>query len=216
MKKSKNIFLIMSIIYFAVAVLGELGYLSISENILLGLSLSALLSSISDILYNIRWKLIATNELGYTLHVTLKFLLEKKAHNAPIHNPSVNIIGVRQYVEGMSKKYKNALYPAEYSKKKILEVLEVLSQICFILSIASFMLPPFLPSTFQISISTMLTLSAFAAMCLNLYITESLEDIMNKRNDDFANKEQLIIQTAYPDFNGFLNEQYWHSAESVI
>ena len=50
MRKSKNIFMIMAVIYCGVAVLGEFEYLTISDNILIGLSLSALLSSSSDIL----------------------------------------------------------------------------------------------------------------------------------------------------------------------
>ena len=93
--------------------------------------------------------------------------------------------------------------------------MEVLSQICFILSIAVFILLPFLPTIFQSSISTLLTLGAFAAMCFNQYITEAITDILNKRNDDFMNKEQVIIQTAYPDFSNFLNEKLWFDTESV-
>lgn len=67
MRKSKNVFLLMAVIYFAVAILGNTEYLTISENILLGLSLSALLSSISDILYNISSRRIAANELDYII-----------------------------------------------------------------------------------------------------------------------------------------------------
>lgn len=215
MKKSKSIFLIMAVIYFAVAILGGVGYLTISENILLGLSLSALLSSISDISYNIGWKKIATNEFGYIVRVTLDFLSEKKAHNANMYNPNINIRGVTQCVEGMSKNYKNSLHPTEYGKNLYIKAMEVLSQICFILSIAAFILLPFLPTIFQSSISTLLTLGAFAAMCFNQYITEAITDILNKRNDDFMNKEQVIIQTAYPDFSNFLNEKLWFDTESA-
>lgn len=215
MRKSKNVFLIMAVVYFAVGLLGGFGCLIISENILLGLSLSALLSSISEILYNIVWKKTATNEFDYIVRVTLNFLSEKKACNAYINNPNINVQGVRRCVEGMSKDHKKALHPVEYGKKKFINVLYELSQICFILSIVVFVLLPFLPIIVQSSISTVLTLSAFASMCYNLHVTEAIAEILSKQNDDFKNKEQLIIQTAYPDFINFLSEQFWFDAESA-
>ena len=60
-----------------------------------------------------------------------------------------------------------------------------------------------------------MTLCAFSAMCFNLYLTEAMSDIFNKRNDDFMNKEQLIIQTMYPDFNLFLWERMWTDEETI-
>lgn len=215
MKKSTNVFLIMAVIYFVIAILGWTEKLTISENILFGLSLSALLASASDILYNMRWKNMVANEFDYVVRVTLKFLSEKKEQNSCIYNSNINIQGVRQCVEGMSKNYKKALHPTKYCKRKFMKIMDVFSQICFILSIASFVLSPFLPMIIQNSISTQLTLCAFATMCLNLYIGESITDILNRRNDDFMNKEQLIIQTAYPDFSNFLSEQLMTDIESV-
>ena len=215
MRKSSFVFIIMAAIYFAVAILDGLGWMTITDNILLGLSLSALLSAISDILYNIGWKRTITNEFGYIIQVTLKFLSEKQAHNIPIANPNVNIRGVRQYISGMSKNYNNALRPDEYDKKKFVTAIKICSQIAFILSIASFILLPFLSLPFQAPISKFLTLSAFSAMCLNLYIGEAITDLLNKRNDDFMNKERLIIQTVYPDFIGFLDERLWPDDEII-
>lgn len=205
MKKSQFVFAIMAVIYLAIAVFDGFGWLTVTENILLGLSLSALLSAISDILYNIGWARIAYNEFNYIIRVTVEFLSEKQALGIPSMNPNINIKGVMQCVKGMSKNYKSALPPVEYSKKKYIAVIKVCSQISFILSIAVFILLPFLSLPFQGTISTVLTLSAFSAMCLNLFIAEFIADISNRRNDDFMNKEQLIIQTAYPDFLNFLN-----------
>ena len=101
MKKSSFVFIIMATIYLIVAILDCFGLMEITDNVLLGLSLSALLSAISDILYNIGWKRAATNEFNYIILVSLEFLSEKQAKNIPITNPNVNIKGVMQYIRGM-------------------------------------------------------------------------------------------------------------------
>ena len=215
MKKSKFVFIIMAVIYFAAAVLDGIGLLTVTDSILLGLSLSALLSAISDILYNIGWLKTVTNEFNYLIRVAVEFLSEKQLHNISVANSNVNIKGVRQYIQGMSKNYKNAIRPVEYDKKKLITVLKIGSQVAFILSIAVFVIFPLLSASFQGSVSTFLTLGAFSAMCLNLYISEAITDVLSKRNDDFMNKEQLIIQTAYPDFVSFLSNQLWIDEEQT-
>lgn len=207
MKKSQFIFLIMAVIYSVVALLDGFGWLTITENVLLGLSLSALLSALSDIFYNIGWRKVTINEFNYIIRVTVKFLSEKQADNVPISNPNINICAVRQYIKGLSKNYTNALHPAEYDKKASVVALKACSQISFILSMAAFILVPLLSLSPHGTFSTFLTLGAFSLMCLNLYMAETIADLLNRRNDDFMNKEQLIIQTAYPDFYGFLSSQ---------
>ena len=62
MKKSKYVFAIMAAVYLGVAIAGSVGWLIITENILLGLSLSALLSAVSDIFYNIGYRYIINND----------------------------------------------------------------------------------------------------------------------------------------------------------
>lgn len=208
MRKSKFVFIIMAVIYFAAAVLDGIGLLTITDSILLGLSLSALLSAISDILYNIGWLKSAINEFDFIIRVAVEFLSEKQARNIFSANPNVNIKLYRQYIQGMSKNYKDAVRPAEYDKKKFITALKISSQIAFVLSIAVFVIFPLLSASFQVSISTFLTLGAFSAMCLNWYITEAIADVLSKRND-FMNKEHLIIQTAYSDFVSFFNDRLW-------
>ena len=205
MKKSSFVFIIMAVVYLAIAISGGVGWLTIPDNILLGLSLSALFSAISDILYNIGWKSTVRNNLDYTIRVAVEFLTEKQANNTLIANPNINIIGVRQTVKGMSKNYQNARHPIDYDKKKFITAMRVGSQISFIISIAIFIYSPFLSLPFKSSISTIVTLMAFSAMCFNLYLLEAISDVLYKRNDDFMNKEQVIIQTAYPDFYNYLN-----------
>lgn len=214
MKKSRNLFLTMAVIYFSVAILGKLEYLTIPENILLGLSLSALLSSISDILCNIGGKFMAANEFDYIIHVSWKFLDDKISHNEYVANPNIDVRNVRLTVDHMSKSHEKAIHPNVYCKKKIIRILFTLSQIGFILSLGTFVLVPFLPPLFQQSLSTFLTLLAFSAMSFNLHIGEEIECIIALKNN-FMNQEQLIIQTAYPDFSGMLTAQLYYYEDYV-
>ena len=203
-KKSSFVFIIMAVVYLAIAISGGVGWLTIPDNILLGLSLSALFSAISDILYNIGWKSTVRNNLDYTIRVAVEFLTEKQANNTLIANPNINIVGVRQAIKEMSNNYQNARHPVDYDKKRFITIMKVGSQISFIISITIFICSPFLSLPFNSSFSSIITLVAFSAMCFNLYLVETISEIINKRND-FLNKEQLIIQIAYPDFFNYFN-----------
>lgn len=214
MRKSKNIFMIMAVIYCGVAVLGEFEYLTISDNILIGLSLSALLSSISDILYNLGCKRMATNEFSYIIHVTMAFLDDKISHNICVANPNINIRNVRLTVEQMCKDHGKAIHPNEYCKKRYIGILGFFSQVGFVLSLGVFILVPFLPAFSKPSFSTFLTLSAFSTMCVNLHISEEIADMATIKNN-FMNQQQLIIQTAYPDFSNMLTAQLYYYEDYV-
>lgn len=207
MKKSSFVFIIMATIYFVVAILDGFGWMTITDNVLLGLSLSALLSTISDVLYNIGWLKTVSNEYNYIIQVTVNFLSEKRTNNVPNTNPNINMDGVNQYIKEMSKNYKNAIHPYEYDKKKSITFTKVSAQVFFIFSITIFILIPFLKISIPQSILTALTLGAFSAMCFNFYLGEAISEKANKKNDDFMNKEQVIIQTAYPDFCFYLNKR---------
>ena len=100
----------------------------------------------------------------------------------------------------MSKNYKDVVRPTEYEKKKFITALKIGSQIAFVLYFKS-QFQPFWPW------------GVFSAMCLNWYITEAIADVLSKRNDDFMNKEQLIIQTAYPDFVSSFSDRLWIDEE---
>lgn len=215
MKKSSFVFITMSVIYLAVAIFDGIGWMTVTNNVLLGLSLSALLSALSDILYNIGYIRTAENEFNYIIRTTVEFLSKMQAANIPSANPNINVKGVLQYVKGMSRNYEAAIPPMKYDKKRFITAMRVGSQILFVFSLAVFILLPFLSLPFENPVSTSLTLGAFSAMCLNLYLAEVMSNIFNRRNDDFMNKEQLIIQTMYPDFNLFLWEQMWTDEATI-
>lgn len=206
MKKSQYIFAIMAAVYVIIAILDLVGLITVSENILLGLSMSALLSALSDILSNIVLRRANQNEFDFIIQIASDFLTKKISNNI---GSVIDIWNVKYSVESMSKGYKKAVHPNEYSKRKDIAWINILSQICFVLSIAVFILAPFPLILFQQSYSFLLTLFAFAAMCLNLFFEEIIADIIQKKNH-FYSDTQFIIQTGYPDFMDSLNLRLCH------
>lgn len=207
MRKSQYVFLIMAVAYIVIAILNLKEWVTVSENILFGLSMSALFSVLSDIFSNIVSKCIYQNEFNYIIKVTSGFLAEKTSNN-PL-NSLIDFRNVKLNIENMSKGYNKAVHPNEYCKRKINVLINISSQICFVLSIAVFILAPFPLSLFQNAYSVLLTLIAFAAMCFNLYIGEIIADIIQKKTH-FFNDTQLIIQITYTDFMDFLNSRLYH------
>ena len=201
MKKSKHIFAIMAVAYVVIAIASSLQWIVINENILLGLSMSALFSALSDIMANVENIVMSRNEFNYTILIASGFLEMKIYQNQ--YNPMINIRNVKLGIESMGKGYKTAKHPNEYCRGRHIKFLNIFSQIFFILSIAVFILVPFFSIASEQFYSVVITLSAFSAMCLNLYLGEYLVDIV-ERKSSFQNKEQLIIQMAYPDFSQFL------------
>lgn len=205
MKKSQYVFAIMAGTYIVIAFLDFKTLIKVEDNILLGLSMSAFLSAFSDIFSNIAVIRTNQNEFDYIVKVTSDFLGEKILNNQC--NPSIDSRNIKLNVETMSKGYKKAVHPNEYRKRNTNATIHILSQICFVFSIAAFILTPF--SLFQKSYSVLLTLFAFALMCLNLFLEEIIAGIAQK-NNHFFNETQVIIQMAYPDFMGFLNLRLYH------
>ena len=163
--------------------------------------MSALFSALSDLLSNTIEMRTCQNEFDYIIQVTSEFLTSKISNN--IYSHLINIRNVKLNIENMSKRYKAAIHPNEYCKRKINMVFNMLLQFCFTLSIAAFILSPFPLISLWESFSVSLSLSAFSLMCLNLYLEEIILDIRQKKTY-FFNNEQLIIQMAYPDFTDYL------------
>lgn len=200
MKKSKHIFVIMAATYAAIAIVSFLRRIVISENILFGLSMSALFSALSDIMASGANIATSRNEFDYIIYIASDFLESKISQNQC--NPVINTRNVKLGIESMSKGYKFARHPNEYDQGNCIKFWNASSQILFVLSIAVFILVPFSPTIPDQFYSVVLTLSAFSAMCINLYLGEYLADVLDKKNS-FLNKEQVIIQMAYPDFFQF-------------
>lgn len=193
MKRSKHIFAIMAVMYVVIAVASSLQWIVISDNILIGLSMSALFSALSGIMENGANIITNRNEFAYIVCIASNFLETKISQN--LYSPLINIRNVKFEVESMSKGYKTAKHPKEYCQGWYYKFWNISSQIFFILSIAVFILAPFFSMISDQIYSVVLTLVAFSAMCINVYLGEYLADIIEKKNS-FLNKEQVIIQMA--------------------
>ena len=112
MRKSQFVFAIMAAAYFVVAIFNLMEWLMVSENILLGLSISALFSALSDIFSNIVNICAYQNEFDYVTKITSGFLEEKIANN--LLSPLFDVRNVKLNVESRSKEYKKAIHPNEY------------------------------------------------------------------------------------------------------
>lgn len=211
MRKSQYIFAIMAMTYIVIAILDFRERITVSENILIGLSMSAFLSALSGIFSNLIGKCTCQNEFDYIIKITLDFLENKICNKS---SPLINSRNVKLNVESMSNGYEKAVHPNEYCKRKINTMINILSQICFILSISVFILAPFPLPLFQQSYSVFLTLLAFSLMCFNSYLEEIIANIVQKKTH-FLNDTQLIIQMAYPDFMNFVNLRFYYYEDYI-
>ena len=77
------------------------------------------------------------------------------------------------------------------------------------LSIAFFVLTIYVAANVDKKISINLTFLAFSTMCFNIFISEKIEDYLEKKNN-FMNNTQIIIQSFVPEFNNLLNRSLFH------
>lgn len=209
MKKSHFVFLIMACVYLAIAVLSFAEIIVVSDNILLGLSIAALLMSLSDIFEGCYLYKAGRNELRFICLFTSNVLKERISFGANLNNNLVSIGNVKKNVEQFVSHYELGVHPSEYWKNKKNYILHKISVLCFVLSIAGFLSTPFLPSVSVKGVSMLLTLLAFSVMCLNLFVSECVSEISEKRNS-FFNNTQIIIEAICPGFSGYLNRSLYY------
>lgn len=204
MKKSRYIFCVLGAVYVFVGVGILFDMFQSSNNLLFGLSLSALLISASDMINGFAMYRDARNNYEYILKLTLDFL-QTKINIVPYANQIVNVRGLYDNLCSMYNPEQCAVHPFLYSKDKTNKLLHLVANILFIISIAIFVCVPMLQTTIQNSIWTKsVTLFAFAAMCLNVFVDEMASDIQEKIMR-IVNDKHLIIQAAFSDFHNY----YW-------
>lgn len=203
MKKSRYIFLVICCIYLGIGILSYNQLISINESTLLGLSLSALLISLSDTCNGIIQLRIWYNSYGFTTKTTLNFLKEKIDNNAPQRESHVSIEGMARAIQELHPQYSKARHPASYSKNMINALLYKCSMGCFILALCVFFAISYLPVYVENSLTQLLTTFAFATASFNLYISEVIIEFQQK-DQNFWNNMYPIIITTYPD----LEERY--------
>ena len=205
MKKTKYVFLIFSVVYILIIVLQFTNVIIISDMILLGLSLSALFMSLADLFENINTLLVVENELNFVCLFASNFLNEHIPTQMGVSSSMINIRNLKKNVELLAPNYKKGVHPSEFMKRKINKVLSVMYVICFVISIASFILVPFFKNVQNIQfLSRIFTLLAFSVMCFNLFISECIVEVTEKRNG-FFNDKQLLIEMIHQGFMNYLN-----------
>lgn len=209
MKKSHFVFLIMTCVYFAVAVLSFVEIIVVSDSILLGLSMAALFMSLSEIFEGCHFYKAGKNELRFICLFASNFLKGMISSGAHVNNNLVSVGNVKKNVEQFVSHYELGVHPSEYWKNKKNYFLHNISVLCFVLSITGFLSTPFLPPVLAKGGSMFLTLLAFSMMCLNLFVSECVSEISEKRNS-FFNNTQIIIEAICPGFSEHLNRSLYY------
>lgn len=208
MRKSKYVFMIFAVLYVLISVLNILNIVTVGENIMFGLTFSALFMSLSDACNNIVMYRITRNELGYICYLTSNILHEYISGGIN-ETPLVDVVNLKKNVEQLVPNYKEKIHPNKFYMNKIIKILGILGNACFVLAIASFVVTPYLAVNLDQEVSICLTLLAFSIMCTNIFISEIAAEYLDKKNN-FMNNTQIIIQSFVPDFSVFLNKSLFH------
>ncbi len=208
--KSKFVFLIFFIGYIAIMVANLLGVISVGDEILLGLSLSALFMSLGDCTNGIKFAICQKNQMAYITQRTSLFLNDKFNNKIPSQNQSINIRNVKKNLEMQNPKYAKSIHPNEFVNTKKFKLLKCIEITFFFMSILSFVVTPFLNISFDTinSLTISITLLAFGFMCFNIFMSD-VNDELNKRHMDFINNTQIHITSSYNDFSYWLNNQMY-------
>lgn len=203
MRKSKYVFLILSLLYVLIYILNILHIVTINESIMLGLTSSAFFMSLSDVCNNILICRITRNELGYICYFASN-ALQEYISSGITETPLVNVINLKKNIELLVPNYKEMIHPNKFYMNRINKMLSILGNIYFVLSIAFFILTPYLAVVVNQQISICLTLLAFSTMCLNIFIEEKIGDYLEWKNN-FMNNTQIIIESFASGFIARLN-----------
>lgn len=205
MSKSKYIFFILGMAYMGIAIGSMLSIFSIDNNVLLGLSVSSCLISIGELGSNIGSYYMCRNSFCYSLKYTSEYLNNRiENHTQPRTNVDVYNIkfGIDETLAG-----RKPSHPVDYERKKVFSVLRTVSQGLFIFGIVGFVLIPFANHEIDTqTASRIITIIAFAFMCLNIGVNDLLQETVSAKAA-FDNDKVLIVDDA---FSGFLNEYYNH------
>lgn len=208
MRKSKYIFVILAIMYLGVAIAEVNNLLLVENNVIFGLSVSALLISVSDCCYKFHTLINEKNNYNETLKYTIEFL-ENKISNGYAYNLAFNTRNLKEYLEVIFNNGKS-VHPMDFCKQRKYLVLQKIYMVLFTTGIASFIIIPFIDYDLSSSsIASFVTLLAFVAMNIGMYIDERIYDV-RESNADLFNDKHLIIQNGYSDFRNFLDSKLYY------
>lgn len=214
MKKSKYIFIILFIIYLLIGILSPLDVLNIGDNLLFALSAAALFVSASDVISKVHIYRNTSNSYYAALKITIDFLDNKIKCNQT-SNLVINVRNVKGNLEILQKKNYKFCHPDDYMKKKSNSALNTFSLLLFIAGISSFIFIPFIKKDISNSaITSVITILAFAAMSLSLFLDEI---IIEKQTDynNLINEKHLLIQGSFWDFQNYFQTNMFYRKDLI-
>lgn len=197
MSRSKNVFLVFSIVYIGVALGGAFSLLSITENVLLGLSISSLFISLADSINSYFRNEMIRNDYNYSLSIASEYL-QHRIDEGQLSVGNFDICNIKYGID-MLKSQAISIHPVEFSKKKRFMVGNVISTAFFVIGIASFVFLPFIKTGANNSLASCVTVIAFASMCGNIYLNELQNEISNNKFL-FDNDKQSLIAALFPNY----------------
>lgn len=209
MLKNYNIFLIFGLVYCAIAILSVFDYISVTDNILIGLSILSVMTSISDIIDNQVYKKKLENEFNFYLHISINVLSEYSEKDYP----NKQLIDINNLIKNL-KLLKNDKYifthPDDYEANTCIKIISKLSKLVFSIGMVCFVISPFLNErVVNQKISVFLTLLAFALICFNINISNKI-NVLHDRLNNLCTDKFLIIEFIRPNFNNYIMQCRYH------
>ena len=208
MKKSKYIFLILCFVYVVMGLLYPSDILHIGDNLLFGLSGSALLISTSDVVGKISNYLCIANTYYADIQTTIDFLDSKIQGDKSTY--LFNLRNVQENYKLLQKRKYIFFHPHDYPKRFLIKALNCISLVLFVIGISAFIIIPFIAPNLTVTIITpIMTMFAFAAMALGLF----LDEINIQKQEDInllLNEKHILIQAAYSDFRPYFESHMYY------
>ena len=209
MQRSKYIFVILAIIYSVIGICYFFDGLIISDNLLLALSVTALLISVSDVFSKIAEYCIQCNAYCASLKITIDFLDTKTSVGN--NNTIIDFVNVKKSLIDLQRKKYKFISPDEYERTKLIKGLRYISIVLFVLGMASFIAIPFMKDSIaSTKISSIITIFAFSSMALSMFFDELL---ISKQADQerLLNDKHSIIFCSFSDFHSYFQTQLFHN-----
>ena len=189
MSRSRLIFIVLFLGYISIAFFNVLGFLSVGTTVLFGLSLSALLASLSDAVNGFMSVLCQRNHMSYIAKSSISFIESKLKSAVPQNINSADFFNIKKNLKDQNPYFQKSIHPNVYWRTKGIKILRIIMYFLDACSILAFVISPF----FEDKPIDLTKISIFITLCA------------------FG-----FINLAYPDFATFLDAQLNHRESLLI
>lgn len=200
-------------VYALVAIANLAGRINIQNNIVVALSSAALLLSFSDAFFKLAMILETNNIMQCELLVSITFLEEKSKNGVTTPMFIVdNAIGNFKIVKGYNPHYK-FVNPAVFESTRWYKIMNTIATVLFVSGVATFIFIPFFyGNTLKEIEITSMSVFAFSAMMLCMFLDDVINDLQQTINR-IQNDKQTIIQAAFPEFYSYRIDFYGYKSQ---